>query len=45
MRNWAYNSVHVQAYRISSLIPGSPSLILADNMAWSVVFGTLALWR
>ena len=32
------NSIHVQAYRISSLIPGSLSLILADNMPWSVVF-------
>ena len=32
------NSIHVQAYRISSLIPGSLSLILADHLAWSVVF-------
>ncbi len=32
------NAVHVQAYRISSLVPGSLSLILADFMAWSVVF-------
>jgi PAT family beta-lactamase induction signal transducer AmpG len=32
------NSVHVQAYRISSLIPGSLSLILADNLPWSQVF-------
>ena len=32
------NSVHVQAYRISSLIPGSLSLVLADNLPWSQVF-------
>ena len=32
------NSLHVQAYRISSLIPGSLSLILADNLPWSQVF-------
>jgi PAT family beta-lactamase induction signal transducer AmpG len=34
------NSVHVQAYRISSLIPGSLALIVADIafMPWSLVF-------
>ena len=32
------NSIHVQAYRISSLIPGSLSLVLADNLPWSQVF-------
>ena len=32
------NSVHVQAYRISSLIPGSLALILADLLPWAVVF-------
>ena len=32
------NSVHVQAYRISSLIPGSLALILADQLPWSLVF-------
>jgi PAT family beta-lactamase induction signal transducer AmpG len=32
------NSVHVQAYRISSLVPGSLALILADNLPWSQVF-------
>ena len=32
------NSIHVQAYRISSLVPGSLSLILADLMPWSAVF-------
>ncbi len=32
------NAVHVQAYRISSLVPGSLSLILADSLPWSSVF-------
>lgn len=32
------NAVHVQAYRISSLIPGSLSLILAGFLPWSSVF-------
>jgi MFS transporter, PAT family, beta-lactamase induction signal transducer AmpG len=32
------NAIHVQAYRISSLIPGSLSLILADVLPWSSVF-------
>mgnify|MGYP000633144275 CR=1 FL=1 len=32
------NSIHVQAYRISSLIPGSLSLILADLLPWGAVF-------
>lgn len=32
------NSIHVQAYRISSLVPGSLSLILADSLPWSTVF-------
>ena len=32
------NSIHVQAYRISSLVPGSLSLILADHLPWSSVF-------
>ena len=32
------NSIHVQAYRISSLVPGSLSLVLADTLPWSAVF-------
>lgn len=32
------NSVHVNAYRMASLVPGSLSLILADRMPWSTVF-------
>jgi len=32
------NAIHVQAYRISSLVPGSLSLILADVLPWVWVF-------
>ncbi len=32
------NSVHVQAYRISSLIPGSLAIVLADSLPWYLVF-------
>ena len=32
------NAIHVQAYRIASLVPGSLSLILADILPWSSVF-------
>lgn len=32
------NAIHVQAYRISSLIPGSLSLIIADMLPWHSVF-------
>jgi PAT family beta-lactamase induction signal transducer AmpG len=32
------NAVHVQAYRIASLVPGSLSLVLADQMPWRAVF-------
>lgn len=32
------NAVHVQAYRIASLVPGSLSLILADILPWVWVF-------
>jgi PAT family beta-lactamase induction signal transducer AmpG len=38
------NSIHVNAYRISSLIPGSLSLILADRMPWPSVFVVTALF-
>lgn len=36
------NSFHANAYRISGLIPGSLSLILADHLPWSLVFLTTA---
>lgn len=32
------NSIHVQAYRIAGLVPGSLSLILADALPWHWVF-------
>ena len=38
------NSVHVNAYRIAGLIPGSLSLILADHLPWSSVFVITALF-
>jgi MFS transporter, PAT family, beta-lactamase induction signal transducer AmpG len=38
------NAIHVNAYRISSLIPGALSLILADVLPWSSVFAITALF-
>lgn len=38
------NAVHVNAYKIAGLIPGSLSLILADHMPWSSVFLITALF-
>ncbi|MDH2919564.1 MAG: AmpG family muropeptide MFS transporter [Sideroxydans sp.] len=38
------NSVHVNAYRLAGLIPGSLSLILSDHLPWSVVFIITALF-
>ena len=38
------NSFYVNAYRISSLVPGSLALILADRMPWSTVFMVTALF-
>ena len=38
------NAVHVNAYRIAGLIPGSLSLILADHVAWQIVFAVTALF-
>ncbi len=37
-------SVHVNAYRIAGLIPGSLSLILADHLPWNSVFLITALF-
>ncbi|WP_412478581.1 AmpG family muropeptide MFS transporter [Azonexus sp. IMCC34839] len=48
------NAVHVNAYRIAGLIPGSLSLILADRLPWDEVFwitsafmlpGMVMAWR
>ena len=38
------NSIHVNAYRISGLVPGSLSLILADHLPWGSVFFITALF-
>ncbi|MCX8017165.1 MAG: AmpG family muropeptide MFS transporter [Rhodocyclaceae bacterium] len=38
------NSVHVNAYRIAGLVPGSLSLILADHFSWQTVFLITALF-
>lgn len=38
------NSVHVNAYRIAGLIPGSLSLILADHLPWTQVFWITAVF-
>jgi PAT family beta-lactamase induction signal transducer AmpG len=38
------NSVHVNAYRVAGLVPGSLSLILADHLPWDQVFLITALF-
>ncbi len=38
------NAVHVNAYRIAGLVPGSLSLILADFLPWHLVFIITALF-
>ena len=38
------NAVHVNAYRIAGLVPGSLSLILADRLPWSEVFWITGLF-
>ena len=38
------NSIHVQAYRLSGLVPGALGLILADYFAWHVVFVIIGLF-
>ncbi len=38
------NSIFVNAYRISSLIPGSLAFVLADVMPWSAVFPIVSLF-
>ncbi len=36
------NSIHVQAYRLSGLVPGSLAFILADHISWQSVFVVVA---
>ncbi|MBL8443599.1 MAG: AmpG family muropeptide MFS transporter [Zoogloeaceae bacterium] len=38
------NAIHVNAYRIAGLVPGSLSLILADRLPWDQVFIITALF-
>jgi PAT family beta-lactamase induction signal transducer AmpG len=38
------NSVHINAYRLAGLVPGSLSLILADHTSWANVFIVTALF-
>lgn len=38
------NAIHVNAYKIAGLVPGSISLILADRMPWGSVFIITALF-
>ena len=38
------NAIHVQAYRVSSLVPGALALILADHFPWQTVFTVTALF-
>ncbi|MBI4989217.1 MAG: AmpG family muropeptide MFS transporter [Rhodocyclales bacterium] len=38
------NAVHVNAYKIAGLVPGSLSLILADHLPWLQVFVVTALF-
>ncbi len=37
-------SIHVNAYRISSLVPGALALILADHLPWTTVYIATALF-
>ena len=36
------NTVHVQAYRLAGLVPGSLGMILAGFLPWQVIFPTMA---
>jgi len=38
------NTLHVNAYKIASLVPGSLSLILSDRLPWAQVFFITALF-
>jgi PAT family beta-lactamase induction signal transducer AmpG len=38
------NALHVNAYKLASLVPGSLALILADHLAWNQVFMITALF-
>jgi len=38
------NSIHVQAYRFSGLVPGALGFILADHFDWHIVFVIIAVF-
>ncbi|RLA08777.1 MAG: AmpG family muropeptide MFS transporter [Gammaproteobacteria bacterium] len=38
------NSIHVNAYRVAGLIPGSLALILSDHLSWEWVYFIVALF-
>lgn len=38
------NSIHVQAYRFSGLVPGALGFILADQFDWHIVFVVISLF-
>jgi MFS transporter, PAT family, beta-lactamase induction signal transducer AmpG len=38
------NAVHVNAYKIAGLVPGSLALILADHLPWNLVFAITSLF-
>ena len=38
------NSIHVQTYRLSGLVPGGLGFILADHLPWHMVFVIVALF-
>ena len=38
------NAIHVNAYRVSSLVPGALALVLADHLPWQSVFVITALF-
>ena len=38
------NVIHVNAYKLAGLVPGSLSLILADHLSWQAVYAITALF-
>jgi PAT family beta-lactamase induction signal transducer AmpG len=38
------NSIFVNAYRLSSLVPGSLALVLSDVLPWSIVYWSVAVF-
>lgn len=38
------NAVHVNAYRLAGLVPGSLGMVLADHLPWQQVFWVMALF-